>query len=214
LKRLGLDYIDVYQIHRYDPHTPAKEVMGALNDLVRMGKVRYIGASSMWAYQLCELQYTARLHGWAEFVTMQNLHNPAYREEEREMFPACQMLGIAGIPWSPLAMGFLARPWSQLSVTQRGESMGPGMFGQPMGEQDKMINKEIEKIAVERETSMAIVCLAWCLSKPFVHSPIVGMSKKERIEEAVKATEFKLSDEEIKRIDDLYKAPKSIMGHK
>ncbi|KAF7586142.1 hypothetical protein BBP40_009397, partial [Aspergillus hancockii] len=111
LKRLGLDYVDLLQIHRFDPHTPVKETMEALHDAVKSGKVRYIGASSMWAHQLLEYQYTARMNGWTEFVSMQNLYNPIYREEEREVFPACEKFGMAGCPWSPVAMGFLARPW-------------------------------------------------------------------------------------------------------
>lgn len=188
--------------------------MGALNDLVRSGKVRYIGASSMWAHQLMQLQYTARSHGWAEFVTMQNFHNPIYREEEREMYPACQIFGMAGIPWSPLALGFLARPHSQFRDSARGQSsLGPAFMWEDVPEQDKLINEEVEKIAKERDVSMAIVSLAWSLSKPFVHSPIVGLNKIERIEEAIKATEFELSAKELKRIDDLYKNPKAIKGH-
>lgn len=212
LERLGLDYVDLLQIHRADPDTPVKETMEALHDVVKSGKVRYIGASSMRAHQLLEYQYTARMNGWTEFVSMQNLHNATYREEEREMFPACQKFGMGGIPWSPLAMGFLARPWRAFGESQRGEGQGAGMMGQPMTETDKKINEKIEEIAKARGTSMAIVSVAWSLSKPYVHSPILGLSSEKRVDEAIEAITFKLTDEEIKSIDDLY-VPKPVFGH-
>lgn len=212
LERLGLPYVDLLQIHRADPSTPAKETMEALHDVVKSGKVRYIGASSMWAHQLLEYQYTARLHGWTEFVSMQNLYNASYREEEREMFPACAQFGMASIPWSPVAMGFLTRPWKEFTKTQRGQSMEELFKGQAFTDTDRKINERIEEIATARGVSMAIVSLAWCLSKPFITSPIVGMSKKERVNEAIQAAEFELSEEEIKNIDDLY-VPKAVFGH-
>ena len=212
LERLGLPYVDLLQIHRADPSTPAKETMEALHDVVKSGKVRYIGASSMWAHQLLEYQYTARLHGYTEFVSMQNLYNATDREEEREMFPACAQFGMASIPWSPVAMGFLTRPWSAFTGTQRGQSMEELFKGQSFTETDRKINERIEEIAKARGVSMAIVSLAWCLSKPFITSPIVGMSKKERVDEAIQAAEFELSEEEIKKIDELY-VPKAVFGH-
>lgn len=212
LERLGLPYVDLLQIHRADPSTPAKETMEALHDVVKSGKVRYIGASSMWAHQLLEYQYTARLHGWTEFVSMQNLYNATYREEEREMFPACAQLGMASIPWSPVAMGFLARPWKALTETQRGQGMQDLFRGQGFTDTDRKINERIEEIAKARGVSMAIVSLAWCLSKPFITSPIVGMGKKERVDEAIQAADFELSEEEIKKIDELY-VPKPVFGH-
>jgi len=216
LKRLQLDYIDLLQIHRFDPHTPPKETMEALNDMVRSGKVRYIGASSMWAHQLLEYQYTARIHGYAEFLTMQNLHNPCYREEELEMYPACEKFGMAGIPWSPVGMGFLTRPWKSMDTTDRGKTLKGGFqsfFGQEVTAADKATNEKIEEIAKKRGVSMAIVSIAWSLSKPFIHSPIIGMSKTERVDEAIEAIDFKLSTEEIESIDSFY-VPRKVMGFK
>jgi aryl-alcohol dehydrogenase-like predicted oxidoreductase len=213
LKRLDLPYVDLLQIHRFDPRTPVKETMEALHDVVKSGKVRYIGASSMWAHQLLEYQYTAQMHGWTEFISMQNLYNATYREEEREMFPACQKFGMGGIPWSPVAMGFLTRPWKTFSESKRGSSQGQGFLGQPMTEADKMINEKIQDIAEKRGVSMAIVAIAWTLSKPFISAPILGMSKTERVDEAIHAIEFKLTEEEIKSIDGLY-VPKSVISHK
>jgi aryl-alcohol dehydrogenase-like predicted oxidoreductase len=186
--------------------------MEALHDIVKSGKVRYVGASSMWAHQLLEYQYTARIHGWTEFISMQNLYNAIYREEEREMYPACAKFGMGGIPWSPVAMGFLARPWRDFSQTTRGEGQGPGFLGQPATEIDKRINEQIEKIAEKHDVSMATVAIAWSLSKPFITAPILGMSKKERVDEAVNAISFVLSPAELKSIDDLYE-PKKVLGH-
>ncbi|KAF4261076.1 hypothetical protein CNMCM8812_008517 [Aspergillus fumigatus] len=212
LKRLDLPYVDLLQIHRFDPNTPVKETMEALHDVVKSGKVRYIGASSMWAHQLLEYQYTARMNGWTEFISMQNFHNPIYREEEREMFPACAKFGMGAIPWSPLAMGFLTRPWKAFEETTRGKSLNGKLMGQPFTETDKKISETIEDIANKRGVSMTIVSLAWSLSKPFITAPIVGLSKKERVDEAIQAIDFKLTEEEIKSIDDLYQ-PKKVIGH-
>jgi aryl-alcohol dehydrogenase-like predicted oxidoreductase len=212
LQRLNLPYVDLLQIHRFDPYTPVKETMEALHDVVKSGKVRYIGASSMWAYQLLEYQYTARLHGWTEFISMQNLHNAMYREEEREMYPACTKFGMGGIPWSPIAMGFLARPWRNFAATSRGEDQGQGFLGQPTTEADKKINEQIEKIAKENRVSMATVAIAWSLSKPFITAPILGLSKKRRVDEAVNAISLELTPEELKSIDDLYE-PRKVIGH-
>ncbi|KAJ5886966.1 uncharacterized protein N7473_009640 [Penicillium subrubescens] len=181
LQRLDLPYIDLLQIHRFDPRTPPKETMETLHDIVKSGKVRYIGASSMWAHQLLEYQYTVRLHSWTESISMQmqNLHNAIYREEEREMYPSCANFGMGGIPWSPIAMGYLARPWWEFSKTARGEGQGAGFLGQPATETDKKINEQVEKIAKERGVSMVTVAIAWSLSKLFITAPILGMSKKE-----------------------------------
>jgi aryl-alcohol dehydrogenase-like predicted oxidoreductase len=212
LKRLDLPYVDLLQIHRFDPKTPVKETMEALHDIVKSGKVRYIGASSMWTHQLLEYQYTARIHGLTEFISMQNVHNAVYREEEREMYPACQKFGMGGIPWSPVSMGFLTRPWSSFSTTTRGKIQNEGFHGTPYTDADKAINSQIEIIAKSREVSMATVAIAWSLSKPFITAPILGMSKKERVDEAVAAIFFELSEEEIKSIDDLY-VPKNVVGH-
>ncbi|TVY30321.1 putative aryl-alcohol dehydrogenase [Lachnellula hyalina] len=211
LKRLDLEYIDLLQIHRFDPSTPVKETMKALHDIVESGKVRYIGASSMWAHQLLEMQYTARLHGWTEFISMQNLHNATYREEEREMVPALKKFGMGMIPWSPLAMGYLARPHDKTLESERGGSMGGKFLGHAWTEADEKINRKIEQIATERGTSMAVVATAWSLSKPFMTAPIIGMSKVERVHEAVAALEFKLSADEVRSIDELY-VPKNVIG--
>ncbi|KAL4782553.1 Aldo/keto reductase [Aspergillus varians] len=212
LRRLDLPYVDLLQIHRFDPRTPVRETMEALHDVVKSGKVRYIGASSMWTHQFLEYQYTARIHGWTEFISMQNLHNAIYREEEREMYPACAKLGVGSIPWSPVAMGFLTRPWREFSNTTRGEGQGQGFRGQATTEVDKRINEQVEKLAKKHGVSMAIVAIAWSLSRPFITAPILGMSKKERVDEAVAAISFTLSPEELKSIDDLYE-PRGVIGH-
>lgn len=204
LKRLDLDYIDLLQIHRFDYDTPIKETMKALHDVVQSGKVRYIGASSMWAHQLLEMQYTARMNGWTEFVSMQNLYNAVFREEEREMYPACKKFGMAGIPWSPVAMGFLTRPLEELEKTARGGVINEGMVGMKWTDTDKKTNQKIQEIAKARGVSMAVVAIAWTLTKPFIHSPIVGLSSEKRVDEAIEAIHFELSEDEVKSIDDLY----------
>ncbi|OJJ50679.1 hypothetical protein ASPZODRAFT_126601 [Penicilliopsis zonata CBS 506.65] len=212
LKRLGLDYIDLLQIHRADPTVPARETMETLNDLVRSGKVRYIGASSMWAHQMLEYQYTARQHGWSEFISMQNLYNPIYREEEREMMPSCMKFGMGVIPWSPLGMGYLTRPWKTWGDTSRGQAQAGRVAGGIPDESDQRINERIEVIATERGVSMAAVAIAWVLSKPFITSVATGMTKIARVDEAIAAIDLKLTEEEIKSIDDLYQ-PKAVRGH-
>lgn len=211
LKRLQLEYIDLLQIHRFDPNTPVKETMKALHDVVESGKVRYIGASSMFAHQLLEMQYTARLHGWTEFISMQNLHNATYREEEREMVPSLQKFGMGMIPWSPLAMGYLARPHKGFQESERGTVMGGTFLGNKMTGADERINEKVEEIAKKRGTSMAVVAIAWSLSKPFMTAPIIGMSKIERVEEAVQAVNFELTEEEVESIDALYE-PRGVIG--
>lgn len=212
LKRLDLDYIDLLQIHRFDYDTPIKETMKALHDVVQSGKVRYIGASSMWAHQLLEMQYTARMNGWTEFVSMQNLYNAVHREEEQEMYPACKKFGMAGIPWSPVAMGFLTRSVEEFNDTPRGGAMKDGMMGIPFTEADKKINKKIQEIAQARGVSMAVVAIAWTLAKPFIHSPILGLSSEKRVDEAIEAIHFSLTEEEVKSIDDLYEPKKTNVG--
>ena len=211
LQRLDLDYIDLLQIHRFDPNTPIVETMKALHDIVESGKVRYIGASSMRAHQLLEMQYTARLHGWTEFISMQNLHNATYREEEREMIPSLEKFGMGMIPWSPLAMGYLARPHCRFMDSERGGDMSGRLLGAEISAADERINLKIEEIAKKRGTSMAIVSIAWSLSKPFMTAPIVGLGKLERVDEAVRAVEFELSKEEEESVDRLYE-PKNVTG--
>lgn len=212
LRRLGLEYVDLLQIHRFDPGTPVRETMEALHDLVKAGKARYIGASSMWAHQLLEMQYTARMRGWTEFISMQNLYTPTYREEEREVIPACLKLGIGGLPWSPLMAGFLARPWKCYESTERGRAENQMFLGHPFTAADRRVNEKIEEVASRRGVSMATVTIAWCLSKPFVVAPILGLSKIQRVDEAVQAVEFELSDEEIKSIEECYE-PRAVIGH-
>jgi aryl-alcohol dehydrogenase-like predicted oxidoreductase len=211
LKRLNLDYIDLLQIHRFDPNTPVKETMKALHDIVESGKVRYIGASSMWAHELLEMQYTARIHGWTEFISMQNLHNAIYREEEKEMIPSLKKLGMGMIPWSPLAMGYLARPHAIFKDSERGDSMGGMFMGNKITKADERINEKIEEIAKKRGTSMAIVSMAWSLAKPYMTSPIIGMSSIKRVQDAVDAVNFELTKEEEESIDKLYE-PRAVMG--
>ena len=173
--------------------------------------MRYIGASSMYAHELLEMQYTARLNGWTEFISMQNLHNATYREEEREMIPSLEKFGMGMIPWSPVAMGYLTRPHSEVLKSSRGEAMGGKFLGREWNATDAKINGKIEEIAEKRGVSMAIVAIAWSLSKPFMTAPIIGMSKIERVEEAVKAVNFELSKGEVESIDELY-PPKDVMG--
>jgi aryl-alcohol dehydrogenase-like predicted oxidoreductase len=211
LKRLDLDYIDILQIHRFDPNTPIKETMKALHDIVASGKVRYIGASSMWAHQLLEMQYTARLHGWTEFISMQNLHNATYREEEREMVPSLKKFGMGMIPWSPVAQGYLTRPHKSFQDSERGSAMQGKFMGHAMTIADEKINEKIEEIAKKRDTTMAIVAVAWSLSKPYITAPILGMGSIGRVEEAVNAVSFELTDEEIASIDILYE-PRKVIG--
>lgn len=213
LKRLQLDHIDLLQIHRFDPYTPVKETMKALHDIVQTGKVRYIGASSMFAHELLEMQYTARMNGWTEFISMQNLHNATYREEEHEMIPSMAKFNMGMIPWSPVAAGYLTRPHVDDMKSERGNTMGGKFLGKvDFTEADEKINKKIQEIAEKRAVSMAIIAIAWSLSKPYMTSPIVGMSKIERVDEAVQAVNFELTKEEEKSIDDLY-VPKPVTGH-
>ncbi|KAB8302411.1 hypothetical protein EYC80_005828 [Monilinia laxa] len=185
--------------------------MKALHDVVESGKVRYIGASSMWAHQLLEMQYTARMNGWTEFISMQNLHNAAYREEEREMVPSLRKFGMGMIPWSPVMMGYLARPHDEATESDRGKAMNGKFMGNALTEADIRINEKIQEIAEKRGVSMAVVAIAWSLSKEYVTAPIVGMGKIERVEEAVEAVNFELTKEEETSIDELYQ-PRKIIG--
>ncbi|KAI9013502.1 NADP-dependent oxidoreductase domain-containing protein [Hyaloraphidium curvatum] len=206
LKRLETDYIDLYQIHRWDYNTPIEETMRTLDDLVRSGKVRYIGASSMWAWQFSKAQYTAKLNGWTPFVSMQNLHNLLYREEERDMMPLCQDWGVGVIPWSPLAAGLLGG-LNRNTVREK-----TNMFARMLEMPDvNAIIDAVEKIAGERKTKPATIAIAWELSKPWMTSPIVGCSKTSYIDDAVKATAIQLTAEEIKSLEEPYK-PKAVVG--
>ena len=214
LTNLGLDYVDLYQIHRWDDETLIEETMEALHDVVKAGKARYIGASSMYAWQFAKAQYTADLHGWTRFASMQNHYNLVYREEEREMIPFCIDQGVAVIPWSPLARGFLAgnRPRNiEESETVRARTDG---FDRRLyfSDADYAVVDAVKALAEQHGVAAAQIALAWLLHKPGVTSPIVGASKMYQLEQAIAALEIPLSDEEITRLEAPYQV-KPILGH-
>ncbi|MFF6910994.1 aldo/keto reductase [Streptomyces sp. NPDC012466] len=208
LTRLGTDYVDLYQIHRFDPHTPVEETMEALHDAVKAGKVRYVGASSMYAWQFSKAQYTARLNGWTPFVSMQNHYNLIYREEEREMLPLCADQGVGVLPWSPLARGRLTRDWDTTTERSATDAFGGSLYQ----EGDRTIVEAVTRIAGERGVPRAQIALAWLLHQPTVTSPIVGASKPGHLEDAVAAVEIRLSDKELEELQSPY-APHPIAGH-
>ena len=211
VQRLGT-YIDVLQIHRLDRETPKEEIMRALNDVVERGWVRYIGASSMAAWEFQELQYIAEKHGWVKFISMQNYYNLLYREEEREMIPFCQNTGVGLIPWSPIARGVLARPWDERSTKREGtDRLLKMMIRSKENEVDKAIVDRVQEIAQKRGVKMAQVATAWCLSKTYVY-PIMGLNSKERIDQAVEGVKLKLTEEEIKYLEEPYR-PKAVTGY-
>jgi len=213
LRRLGTDYIDLYQTHRWDYETPIEETLEALHDLVKSGKVRYIGASSMYAWQFTKALYLAELKGWTRFVSMQNHYNLIYREEEREMMDACAAEGIGVIPWSPLARGRLTRAWASETTTRsETDKFGNGMYG-PTDEADKRVIDRVSEIAQQRGVPMAQIALAWMLAKPFVTSPIVGATKPHHLEDAVAALNVKLTEEEMARLEEPY-LPHPTLGFK
>ncbi|MEU7497850.1 aldo/keto reductase [Streptomyces griseofuscus] len=208
LRRLGTDYVDLYQIHRYDHATPIEETMEALHDVVKAGKARYIGASSMYAWEFSKAQYTAERHGWRKFVSMQDHYNLLYREEEREMLPLCVDQGVGVLPWSPLARGRLTRDWG--TVTERSEH---DVFGGKLYQEgDRAIVEAVTRIAGERGVSRAQVALAWLLHQSPVTAPIVGAGKPRHLEDAVAAVELTLSDKEIEELERPY-TPRAISGH-
>jgi aryl-alcohol dehydrogenase-like predicted oxidoreductase len=213
LKRLGTDYIDLYQIHRFDPETPIEETMEALHDVVKSGRVRYIGASSMYAWQFAQMQHTAERHGWTKFVSMQNHYNLIYREEEREMMPLCEATGVGTIPWSPLARGVLTgnRSRSGEKRTTRAETDGfaDSLYTHPT---DFDIVDRVSEIAKSRGVSNAQVALAWMLGKSFITAPIIGASKPQHLEDAISAVELQLTPDEVSRLEELY-VPHAIAGH-
>ena len=213
LKRLGTDYVDLYQIHRFDPATPMEETLEALNDVVRAGKALYIGASSMYAWQFARMIDIARARGHAEFVSMQNYYNLVYREEEREMMKFCQFENLAVIPWSPMARGYLAGSGVGAEAsTVRGRtdpfSVTLGL-GSP---QDEAIRERVNAVAQDLGTKPAVVALAWVLSKPFVTSPIIGASKPHHLDDAMAAVALKLDAETIAKLEAPYQA-KAVAGH-
>ena len=213
LRRLGTDYVDLYQIHRWDYETPIEETLDALNDIVRAGKARYIGASSMFAWQFAKALYTSRLNGWARFVSMQNHYNLVYREEEREMNPLCRDQGVALIPWSPLARGFLAgnRTRDHKGETTR-STTDPFADRLYYRDEDFKIVERVTQLAKQRGATNMQIALAWMLSKPEITAPIIGASKPHHLPEAVAALDVKLSTDEIKSLEELYQ-PHPVLGH-
>jgi aryl-alcohol dehydrogenase-like predicted oxidoreductase len=209
LRRLGTDHVDLYQIHRFDPETPIEETMEALHDVVRAGKARYIGASSMYAWQFAKAQATADLGGWTRFVSMQDHYNLIYREEEREMHPLCLDQGVGVIPWSPLARGRLARLPEERTTTRSGsDPIADNMYT----EADDAVVRAVADVAKARELPLAQVALAWMLHKEAVTAPIVGATKPGHIDDAVAAVDVELSDEEIAALEAPY-VPHPVLGH-
>jgi 1-deoxyxylulose-5-phosphate synthase len=213
LKRLGMEYVDLYQIHRLDPETPIDEMLRALDDVVRSGKARYIGASSMYAWQLAKTLFSAEQHGWTRFVSMQDHYNLVYREEEREMIPLCVDQGLGIIPWSPLARGFLAgnRTQEKSGTTTRSKSdeFAHSLYYQP---EDFDTLDRVKEVAGSIGKTMSQVALAWMLSKPYVTAPIVGASKLSHLEQAVEALSIELTPQQISMLEEKYK-PHKVSGH-
>jgi 1-deoxyxylulose-5-phosphate synthase len=212
LRRLGTDYVDLYQIHRFDPLTPIDETMEALDDLVRAGKVLHLGASSMFAWQFAKMNHSADARGWTPFVTMQNHYNLLYREEEREMFPLCADRSVGIIPWSPLARGVLAREIKSATVRARTDQYAPHLYGAELSEQDREIVAAVHKVAAGRGVPAAQVALAWVCQKPGIVAPIVGASKLHHIEDAVAALTLNLSAGEMQALEAPY-LPRAVAGH-
>ncbi len=215
LRRLGMDHVDLYQIHRFDPVTPLEETLDALNDIVRSGRVRYLGASSMYAWQFARALYLADRHGWARFVTMQNHYNLVYREEEREMLPLCRAEGVGVIPWSPLARGFLAgnrKPESEewgTSTRAKSDDFARTLYFTPS---DFQIVERVKTLAERRGVAPAQVALAWLVRQPAVAAPIVGVSKPGQLEQLVAALDITLDEEECRFLEEQYE-PHPILGH-
>ncbi|HMF74455.1 MAG TPA: aldo/keto reductase [Bryobacteraceae bacterium] len=210
LRRLGTDFVDLYQIHRWDASTPIAETLEALHDVVKAGKARYIGASSMYAWQLAKALYTSRLHGWTEFVSMQNYLNLLNREEEREMLPLCADQGIAVLPWSPLARGRLTRGWSETSERQESDAFGKSLYAATQ-DADRKVAERVAEVAAARGVPRAQVALAWVAQKSAVTAPIVGASKPHHLDDAVAALSLHLTPEEIASLEAAY-IPHPIVG--
>ncbi|MDQ3904065.1 MAG: aldo/keto reductase [Actinomycetota bacterium] len=207
LSRLGTDYVDLYQIHRWDYDTPIEETLEALHDIVKAGKARYIGASSMHAWQFAKALYTADLHGWTRFVSMQNHYNLLYREEEREMLPLCIDQGVGVIPWSPLARGRLARPWAEHTARSETDEFGRSLYR----EEDETIVDTVLAVAAKRDVRPSQIALAWLLSKPGVDAPIVGATKPHHLADAVAAVDLHLDDLEVELLEKNYQ-PHTVVG--
>jgi aryl-alcohol dehydrogenase-like predicted oxidoreductase len=208
LRRLDTDFIDLYQIHRLDRRTPMEETLEALDDVVRAGKVRYLGASSMWAWEFAKMLHLADTHGWTRFVSMQDYYNLLYREEERDMLPLCRDEGIGVIPWSPLARGRLARPWDETTHRSENDAFAASLYTETA---DRAVVERVADVARERGVPMAQVATAWMLSKPGVTAPIIGATKPEHLDDAVAAVELTLSDDEIARLEEPY-TPHPVAG--
>jgi 1-deoxyxylulose-5-phosphate synthase len=213
LRRLQVDHVDLYQTHRWDHETPIEETLEALNDVVRAGKARYIGASSMYAWQFAKALHASERNGWARFVSMQNHYNLVYREEEREMIPLCRDQGVGLIPWSPLARGFLAgnrtREKSGSTVRARTDDFAQQMYYQP---DDFTVADRVQEVGREHSRKPTQIALAWILSRPGLTAPIIGASKMEHLDDAVAALEVKLGADDIKRLEEPYR-PHPILGH-
>jgi len=208
LKRLDTDYVDLYQIHRFDPNTPVDETMEALHDVIKAGKARYIGASSMWAWQFSKMQYSADLHGWTRFISMQNQYSLIQREEEREMFPLLRDQGIGSIPWSPLAKGRLARPFGTHTHRFDHDPVAQRNYG----DGDKVIIDAVEEVASQRSVPMAQISIAWVLNNPIVVSPIVGPTKASHLSDAAAALDISLTPDEVNRLEANY-TPRKPSGY-
>jgi len=213
LRRLQMDHVDLYQIHRWDTHTPIEETMEALHDVVKAGKARYIGASSMFAWQFAKAQYSADVHGWTRFVSMQNHYNLIYREEEREMIPFCIDQGVALIPWSPMARGFFTGnhrkgDWGD-TVRARTDTYGQELYYR---DADFIVADRVQEIAKQRNLSGPQIALAWMLNKPHITAPIIGASKLEHLEQSLAALEIKLTEDEIRSLEEPYQLH-PILGH-
>ena len=210
LRRLGTDYVDLYQIHRFDPDVPVEETLEALHDVVKAGKARYIGASSMYAWQFATMLHVAEANGWTRFATMQNYVNLLYREEEREMLPLCEAEGVGVIPWSPLARGRLTRDWDATTERSATDAFGSTLYADTV-EADRKVVEAVAAIAAERGVPKAQVALAWVLAKPEISAPIVGASKRAHLDDAVAALELGLTQDEIARLEQPY-TPHAVVG--
>jgi 1-deoxyxylulose-5-phosphate synthase len=211
LKRLGTDYVDLYQIHRWDYTTPIEETLEALHDVVKSGKARYLGASSMYVWQFSKALHLATEHGWTRFISMQDHYNLLYREEEREMLPLCAEEGIGVIPWSPLARGRLTRPWSEETSRTQTDRFGRTLYRSAI-DADKQIVETVASIATARGVPRAQVALAWAIQKPVISAPIVGASKAQHLDDAIAALSLKLTDAEIAQLEAPY-IPRAVIGH-
>ena len=210
LRRLGTDYVDLYQIHRWDKYTPIEETLEALHDVIKAGKARYIGASSMYAWQFSKAQFVARQNSWTRFASMQNHYNLLYREEEREMMPLCAEEGVGVLPWSPLARGRLTRDWGETSNRMETDEFGKTLYA-ATEDADRKIVTRVGEIAAKRGVARAQVALAWVAQKPFVTAPIVGASKPHHLDDAVAALSLNLTPEEIFSLEEPY-VPHPVAG--